>query len=124
MLVQNFCFGPKWVLAIIAVVTGLLSYKVMFGDGRVVRRHVDQILAHNPKSKSPREGQSAVPAEPSQAAPIDHRGWEVEDVVFSSDKIEPILTPEPVPTTAAAVTTQTQATPGRRPNYLVDYQLD
>lgn len=43
VLVRNFSYGPKWIPGDIETVTGPLSYKVMLGDGRVVRRHVDQI---------------------------------------------------------------------------------
>ncbi|XP_042613167.1 uncharacterized protein K02A2.6-like [Cyprinus carpio] len=45
VLVRNFTYGPKWIPGHIETVTGPLSYKVMLGDGRVVRRHVDQIHA-------------------------------------------------------------------------------
>ncbi|KAG1927461.1 retrotransposable element [Pimephales promelas] len=43
VLVRNFSYGPKWIPGNIETVTGPVSYKVMLGDGRVVRRHVDQI---------------------------------------------------------------------------------
>ncbi len=45
VLTRNFSYGPKWIPGHVATVTGPLSYKVMLGDGRVVRRHVDQIHA-------------------------------------------------------------------------------
>nr|XP_033960387.1 uncharacterized protein K02A2.6-like [Pseudochaenichthys georgianus] len=47
VLTRNFSFGPKWIPGIIESVTGPVSYTVMLGDGRVVRRHVDQIHAHH-----------------------------------------------------------------------------
>lgn len=37
VLTQNFSLGPKWIPIIIESVTGPVSYKVMLGDGRVVR---------------------------------------------------------------------------------------
>ncbi|XP_060742372.1 uncharacterized protein K02A2.6-like [Tachysurus vachellii] len=45
VLVRNFTYGPKWIPGHIDTMTGPLSCKVMLGDGRVVRRHVDQVLA-------------------------------------------------------------------------------
>ncbi|XP_023192425.1 uncharacterized protein K02A2.6-like [Xiphophorus maculatus] len=41
--VRNYSHGPKWVPAIILEGTGPVSYTVKMGDGRVMRRHVDQI---------------------------------------------------------------------------------
>ncbi|XP_043093292.1 LOW QUALITY PROTEIN: uncharacterized protein K02A2.6-like [Puntigrus tetrazona] len=43
VLIRNFTYGPKWIPGHIETVTGPLSYKVRLGDGRMVRRHVDQI---------------------------------------------------------------------------------
>ena len=45
MITKNFSHGPKWIPGFIAKITGPVSYKVMLGDGNIVRRHVDQILA-------------------------------------------------------------------------------
>lgn len=41
--VRNYSHGPTWVPAIIVGSTGPVSYTVQMGDGRVVRRHVDQV---------------------------------------------------------------------------------
>lgn len=35
--------GPRWVSAVVEETTGPVSYTVQTGDGRVMRRHVDQI---------------------------------------------------------------------------------
>ncbi len=43
VLLLNITYGPKWIPGHIVTLTGPLSYKVILGDGRVVRRHVDQI---------------------------------------------------------------------------------
>lgn len=45
MITRNFSHGPKWIPGFITKITGPVSYKVMLGDGSIVRRHVDQILA-------------------------------------------------------------------------------
>ena len=45
VIVRNYSHGPKWVPGFIEKVTGPVSYTVMLGDGRVVRRHVDQICS-------------------------------------------------------------------------------
>ncbi|KAK9533379.1 hypothetical protein VZT92_008501 [Zoarces viviparus] len=36
VLTLNFSLGPKWIQGIMESVTGPVSYKVMYGDGRVV----------------------------------------------------------------------------------------
>lgn len=51
VITRNFSHGPKWIPGFIAKVTGPVSYKVMLGDGTIVRRHVDQILAR-PEDKN------------------------------------------------------------------------
>ncbi|XP_061567238.1 uncharacterized protein K02A2.6-like [Cololabis saira] len=48
--VRNYSHGPKWVPGFIETVTGPVSYTVMLGDGRVVRRHVDQICSRQEAS--------------------------------------------------------------------------
>uniref|UniRef100_A0A3B1KG74 Integrase catalytic domain-containing protein n=1 Tax=Astyanax mexicanus TaxID=7994 RepID=A0A3B1KG74_ASTMX len=45
VMTRNFSHGPKWIRGLIEEVTGPVSYKVRLGDGKIVRRHVDQILA-------------------------------------------------------------------------------
>ena len=57
VLTQNFSFGPKWIAGIIESVTGPVSYEVMLGDGRLVRRHVNQILAHHQRPERGNEKQ-------------------------------------------------------------------
>ncbi|XP_063285531.1 uncharacterized protein K02A2.6-like, partial [Pelobates fuscus] len=41
--VRNYVSGPKWIPAKVLMATGPLSYKVRIPDGRILRRHVDQI---------------------------------------------------------------------------------
>lgn len=43
MYIQNYSYGPKWITVVIAETTGPVSYTVQTGDGRVMRRLVDQI---------------------------------------------------------------------------------
>ncbi|KAJ8248044.1 hypothetical protein GJAV_G00237580 [Gymnothorax javanicus] len=45
VITKNFSHGPKWIPGVITKITGPVSYKVMLGDGNIVRRHVDQIRA-------------------------------------------------------------------------------
>ena len=47
MITKNFSHRPKWIPGVITKITGPVSYKVMLGDGSIVRRHVDQILARS-----------------------------------------------------------------------------
>ena len=49
VVTRNFSHGPKWIPGFITKITGPVSYKVMLGDGNIVRRHVDQILSRPEK---------------------------------------------------------------------------
>lgn len=44
MLARNYSAGPRWVQATIVAQTGPVSYTVQTADGRMWRRHVDQLL--------------------------------------------------------------------------------
>lgn len=55
MLTHNFSYGPKWILGLVVSLTGPVSYEVRLGDGSVVSRHVDQILAHPQKYMDSRQ---------------------------------------------------------------------
>ncbi len=67
VLTQNFSLGPKWIPGIIESVTGPVSYKVMLGDGRVVRRHVDQIHTRHQRPQECNNNQQAAAIQLSQA---------------------------------------------------------
>lgn len=40
---RNYSHGPRWIPAVVVDNTGPVSYTVQTGDGRVIRRHVDQM---------------------------------------------------------------------------------
>nr|XP_043895059.1 uncharacterized protein K02A2.6-like [Solea senegalensis] len=42
---KNYGYGPKWVPGLIHDTTGPVSYTVLLGDGKLVRRHVDQLFS-------------------------------------------------------------------------------
>ena len=72
VLTQNFSLGPKWILEIIESVTGPVSYKVMLGDGWVVRRYADQIHTYHQRPEKCNSNQQAVSIQLSQA---DKKKW-------------------------------------------------
>ncbi|XP_060781016.1 uncharacterized protein K02A2.6-like [Neoarius graeffei] len=132
VLTQNFSLGPKWIPGIIESVTGPVSYKVMLGDGRVVRRHVDQIHTHHQR---PGKCNSNQPAGSIQSSQVDKKNdaWlEAEEVLLSSDKLEDPAAVEAVGSSETEQRTVTNATPVRRkskretklPSYLKDFQLN
>ena len=43
--IKNYSYGPKWIPAVIHSSSGPVSYTVIVGNGRVVKRHVDQVRA-------------------------------------------------------------------------------
>nr|XP_023691255.1 uncharacterized protein K02A2.6-like [Paramormyrops kingsleyae] len=70
VITRNFSYGSKWIPGFIVKVTGPVSYKVMLGDGNVVRRHVDQILVRSVEEDSVGPGTTVPPRacmDPSEA---------------------------------------------------------
>ena len=45
MYTKNFGCGPKWIPGLVQEITGPMSYTVLVGDGRGVRRHIDQLFS-------------------------------------------------------------------------------
>lgn len=134
VLTRNFSLGPKWIPGIIESVTGPVSYKVMLGDGRVVRRHVDQIHVQHPTPDKSTERQQTDPTQLSQAETI----LDVEEVVLSEEMEESTATEvagQPVAAgqseTEKGTVTVSNATPVRRqskretklPSHLKDFKL-
>nr|XP_037290929.1 uncharacterized protein K02A2.6-like [Rhipicephalus microplus] len=89
---RNYAQGPLWIPAVISRATGPISYEVTAPDGRVLRRHVDQLRRRTvgptqtagaelerpqperrPMSTSTPEGSSSVPVAPegSSSAPVE-----------------------------------------------------
>lgn len=132
VLTQNFSLGPKWILGIIESVTGPVSYKVMLGDGRVVRRHVDQIHIHHQRPEKCNSNQQASSLQPSQADEKNEAWLEAEEVVLSGDKLEEPAAIEAVGSSETEQRTVTNTTPVRRQSkreikfasYLKDFQLN
>ena len=134
VLTRNFSLGPKWIPGLIESVTGPVSYKVMLGDGRVVRRHVDQILVKHQTPKESTEGQHVDTAQQTQAATQLETLLNVEEVVLSGDKMEEqaaAVAAEPVAESETVRETVLNRSPVRRqskrgtklPSYLKDFQL-
>ncbi|XP_055017905.1 LOW QUALITY PROTEIN: uncharacterized protein K02A2.6-like [Boleophthalmus pectinirostris] len=126
---RNFSYGPKWVRGFITKVTGPVSYKVMLGDGTVVRRHVDQILAR-PEDADLVDPKIIEPpmVDLSSADPVPVRNsCAPEGTVQENPK--PPVTDIPVPDAAKDAPPQQTAAPARRsqrtvskPSYLKDYE--
>lgn len=91
---RNYAQGPPWIPAVISRATGPISYEVTGPDGRVLRRHVDQ-LRHRTVT-------------PTQMADEEPEGTQPERLSTStsspagssSDPVEPGA-PEPQPTPVA-----------------------
>lgn len=63
---RNYSQGPPWVSAVISRSTGPISYEVVLPDGRVYRRHVDQLRR---RSSSPISVAETVPAGQPEVRP-------------------------------------------------------
>lgn len=48
VFVRNFAAGPKWRPAVVTQKHGPISYKCQLDDGRVIKRHQDQVILGNP----------------------------------------------------------------------------
>lgn len=132
VLTQNFSLGPKWIPGIIESVTGPVSYKVVLGDGRVVRRHVDQIHTHHQRPEECNNPPQTVSIQLSQADKRNEAWLEAEEVVLSDDKSEEPAASEAVGSSETELRTVTNTTPVRRqsrretklPSYLKDFNLN
>lgn len=95
MLTHNFSFDPKWTRGLIESVTGLVSYKLMLGDGSVVRSHVDEILANQQTSGRNAERQQTDTMQQGHNTTKEETLLDVEDVVLSSKKVAESAAAEP-----------------------------
>lgn len=100
---KNFGSGPKWVPGIVASVTGPVSYKVMLADGRVVRRHVDQIHS---RTESPAE----VSDDDMGSYPLPAADTSVPTPLPGLANLDPTPLPESRPSSEPA--TQGEKSPG------------
>uniref|UniRef100_A0A8C8DZH6 Gypsy retrotransposon integrase-like protein 1 n=1 Tax=Oryzias sinensis TaxID=183150 RepID=A0A8C8DZH6_9TELE len=55
VFIRNYSYGPKWIPAVVLDSSGPVSYNVSIGNGRTMKRHVDQVRARL---------QDTVPGEP------------------------------------------------------------
>lgn len=136
MITRNFSHGPKWIPGIITKITGPVSYKVLLGDGNIVRRHVDQILARPEDTVSvvppgvPEWPSATVAA--SENPILEENSW-VPEGNFSEpaepapDKSKTLVTDNPPP--SMPVQSQRQNAPVRqsqrrvsKPSYLKDFE--
>ena len=60
---RNYSSGPKWLPGVVVGVEGSVVFEVQLGDGRVIRRHVDQLRSRVaitdeevPRTEEPTEG--------------------------------------------------------------------
>ena len=57
--VKHFSTGPKWLPGVVVQVTGPLSYTIRLFDGRVIKRHTDDVWsrAYQPEMPEERDGE-------------------------------------------------------------------
>ncbi|KAL1438041.1 hypothetical protein MTO96_048405 [Rhipicephalus appendiculatus] len=103
---RNYSQGPPWVPAVISRATGLISYEVVLPDGRVYRRHVDQLRR---RSSSPIRVAETVPAGQPEVRPVSspsHGEMSRSETEDNSEPEEPptamlpsddVATPQPAP---------------------------
>ncbi|KAK0139329.1 hypothetical protein N1851_024035 [Merluccius polli] len=141
VITRNFSHGPKWIPGFITKITGPVSYKVMLGDGSIVRRHVDQILARSEdkdlgepaimETRGPSESPAAAMAASESSIPEGNRGVpEVntqEMAEPTSGKANPsvrdIQPPEaPMQSRSSTTPARRSVRPASKPSYLKDYE--
>ncbi|CAL9705832.1 unnamed protein product [Knipowitschia caucasica] len=128
VITQNFSYGPKWIQGFITKVTGPVSYKVMLGDGSIVRRHVDQIL-DRPEQKyiiDPEgTGPQTVPLVSADATPLSEEpgAVSVSGAPEGNPQLRDITTPSMVviPETVREAPLVVPARTVSKPNFLKDY---
>uniref|UniRef100_A0AAV2K5K2 Gypsy retrotransposon integrase-like protein 1 n=1 Tax=Knipowitschia caucasica TaxID=637954 RepID=A0AAV2K5K2_KNICA len=132
VITRNFSYGPKWIQGFITKVTGPVSYKVMLGDGSIVRRHVDQIL-DRPEQKDIIDpegtGPPTVPLVSADATPLSEEpgAVSVSGAPEGNPQLRDITTPSMVviPETVREAPLVVPARRSQRtvskPNFLKDY---
>ncbi|XP_053311898.1 uncharacterized protein K02A2.6-like [Spea bombifrons] len=127
--VRNYAPGPRWIPAQVLVATGPLSYKVQTTDGRILRRHVDQIRERSneivPAAGPSRTGS---PVMPDVGEPLDDAGVSSPGVVVA----EPVpcspqdRAQDDGPADGPGETAPTLGRPRRNihpPSYLKDFEV-
>ena len=47
VLIKNYGIGAEWIPGVVAAITGNVNYKVLTTDGRLLHRHVDQVVSRS-----------------------------------------------------------------------------
>ena len=107
--VRNYSHGPKWLSGTITDKTGPLSFVIRLSDGRVVRRHSDQIfISHIPNCQSSQTLEPAIisrvpdPVSNSET-PVSSQANEVPS--------QPSVTREGIPGDGTSASSQSKDTP-------------
>nr|XP_034982155.1 uncharacterized protein K02A2.6-like [Zootoca vivipara] len=145
--VRNYARGPAWVPGVVTRASGPVSYFVTLDDGRVMRRHIDQLRRRAPNSTQS-DGNSAdleetLPDTESLQPPTQASSSDLEmpppegsSIPASSEMLPPArdVSPPPIlpatPPSPQVPVQQTPATPvprrpqrnRRPPNYLRDFE--
>lgn len=147
VFIRNYLAGPKWLPGVVTEITGPVSYKVRTIDGRLWKRHVDQIrsrqwstyLEAEPATELPLQ-QRPLPCEPRPLdEPVEERPLSTSNADFSAQPTAPEETPVATPSSqlprapeprrqeVLPTSAPEQERPSRpqrqrqRPNYLKDY---
>ncbi|XP_038139940.1 uncharacterized protein K02A2.6-like [Cyprinodon tularosa] len=131
--VRNYSYGPKWIPAVVDENTGPVSYTVQAGDGRVMRRHVDQIrkrqASSNEMSSHEVEGEPVSLQLPEQAVEVVPADPGVPTSVGGEMTEQPAESTQVHPPAELSLGTEAQKTPVLRrsartrqtPAYLRDF---
>ena len=129
--VKNFGQGPKWLGAVVASITGPLSYNVELASGQIQKRHCDQMIGRTvqkipepsdawPQMEGPTLINASLP-EPTQSSPsVSLRG---EGELESSSVAEiPAETRDSQPEVTSPQMPRRSTRVRRRPAHLQDFE--
>nr|XP_033495922.1 uncharacterized protein K02A2.6-like [Epinephelus lanceolatus] len=85
---RNYGCGPKWVPGLIQEITGPVSYTVLLGNGKVVRRHVDQLFSR-PEQDLPVLIPDSIPEEYVVPPTVTNLGPQDTSTTQADDKVLP-----------------------------------
>ena len=92
VMVRNYGIGGAWIPGVIATVDGNVNYKVISADGRLIHRHVDQIVTRSAQNVVPQPEPVMVPGSLDGAPPSVAVSFKEREACFRSPEVQSPVT--------------------------------
>ena len=91
-MVRNYGIGGAWIPGVIATVDGNVNYKVLTADGRLIHRHVDQIVTRSAQNVVPQPEPVTVPGSLDGAPPSVPVSFKEREAFVRSPEVQSPVT--------------------------------